>query len=62
MAFGASEVHFAQLASQVPVMPLAKLPVTPTDFPFLRQIRGHDDQRLEEYATALQTGAAWPQD
>jgi hypothetical protein len=62
MAFGASEVHFAQLASQVPVMPLAKLTVTPTDFPFLRQIRGHDDQRLEEYATALQTGAAWPQD
>jgi hypothetical protein len=62
MAFGANEVHFAQLASQAPVMPLAKLTVTPADFPFLRQIRGHDDQRLQEYATALQTGAAWPQD
>jgi hypothetical protein len=24
------------------------------------QIRGHDDQRLQEYATALQTGAPWP--
>jgi hypothetical protein len=28
----------------------------------LMQIRGHDDQRLQEYATALQTGAPWPAD
>jgi hypothetical protein len=41
---------------------LAKLMVTPEDFPFLTQIRGHDDQRLQEYATALQTGAPWPKD
>lgn len=60
MAFGSSKVHIAQLASFVPVQPLAKLTVTPADFPFLRQIRGHDDQRLQEYATALQTGAPWP--
>jgi hypothetical protein len=26
----------------------------------LMQIRGHDDERLQEYATALQTGAPWP--
>lgn len=62
MTFGPYQVHFAQLASFVPVQPLAKLTVTPTDFPFLSQIRGHDDERLQEYATALQTGAPWPGD
>ena len=62
MAFGSYQVHIAQLASFVPVQPVAKLTVTPADFPFLMQIRGHDDQRLQEYATALQTGAPWPKD
>jgi len=62
IAFGPNEVHIAQLASPVPVEPLAKLTITPEDFPFLKQIRGHDDERLQEYATALQTGAPWPQD
>src|SRR6187401_109008 len=57
IAFGSNQVHFAQLASFERVQPLAKLTVAPTDFPFLTQIRGHDDQRLQEYATALQTGA-----
>lgn len=60
--FGSNQVHIAQLASPEPVRPLAKLMVTPDDFPFLMQIRGHDDQRLQEYATALQTGAPWPQE
>ena len=62
MAFGSYQVHIAQLASFEPVQPLAKLTVTPEDFPFLSQIRGHDDERLQEYATALQTGAPWPKD
>jgi hypothetical protein len=62
MEFGAYQVHIAQLASLEPVRPLAKLTVTPADFPFLMQIRGHDDQRLQEYANALQTGAPWPSD
>jgi hypothetical protein len=62
LPFGSHEVHIAQLASTVPVRPLAKLTVTPADFPFLMQIRGHDDDRLQEYATALQTGAPWPKD
>ena len=62
MPFGTSEVHIAQLASFSPVQPLAKLTVTPTDFPFLAHIRGHDDQRLAEYAKALQNGAPWPED
>lgn len=58
--FGPNQIHIAQLASFVHVQPLAKLTITPEDFPFLLQIRGHDDERLQEYATALQTGAAWP--
>lgn len=62
MAFGPYQVHIAQLASLEPVRPLAKLTVTPADFPFLRHIRGHDDGRMAEYATALQTGAPWPED
>lgn len=60
MEADSNRVHIAQLASLEPVQPLAKLTVLPTDFPFLAQIRGHDDQRLQEYATALQTGAPWP--
>jgi hypothetical protein len=62
MPFGSSKVQIAQLASFEPVQPLAKLTVNPEDFPFLTQIRGHDDERLQEYATALQTGAPWPKD
>ncbi len=62
MAFGSYQVHFAQLASFEPVQPLAKLTIAPEDFPFLAQVRGHEDERLQEYATALQTGAPWPGD
>lgn len=62
MTYGSTHAHIAQLASFVPVQPLAKLTVTPADFPFLAYIRGHDDRRLQEYATALQTGAPWPED
>jgi hypothetical protein len=59
-AFGSHQVHVAQLASFLEVQPLAKLEVGPEDFPFLGQIRGHDDNRLQEYAHALQNGAPWP--
>lgn len=59
--FGSSEVRVAQLASRAPVQPLAKLTVRPSDFPFLEHIRGHDDQRLQEYANAMQTGGPWPE-
>jgi hypothetical protein len=62
LAFGPYQVHIAQLASSEPVQPVAKLTVSPADFPFLMQVRGHDDERLQEYATALQTGAPWPGD
>ncbi len=61
MQLGEVEVHIAQLASLEEVKPLARLPVTPDDFPFLADIRGHDDARLEESACALETGAPLPE-
>ena len=50
-----------QLASPVPVAPFARLRVSPGDFPFLAQIRGHEDERLAEYARAVMTAAPWPE-
>jgi hypothetical protein len=61
-AFEDLQIQIAQLASPVAVRPLAKVPVTPHDFPFLAHIRGHDDQRLAEYAAAMQSGSPWPDD
>jgi hypothetical protein len=49
-----------QLASPVAVIPFARLRVAPEDFPFLAAIRGHDDDRLAEYAQAVMTAAPWP--
>lgn len=49
-----------QLASPVAVTPFARLEVTPSEFPFLAQIRGHDDDRLAEYAEAVMGAAPWP--
>ena len=49
-----------QLASPVAVTPFARLRVTPNDFPFLAQIRGHEDERLAEYARAVMAAAPWP--
>ena len=60
MRFGEFEVRIPQLASSVAVRPLARVAVDPSDFPFLSDIRGHDDDRLAEYAHALETGAPWP--
>jgi hypothetical protein len=50
-----------QVASLVPVRPFAHLEVIPDDFPFLQEIRGLDDARLQEYGQAMQTGAPWPE-
>jgi hypothetical protein len=58
--FGPLLVHTAQLASLEPVRPLAKLAITPDDFPFLAQMLAHDDHRLAVYAEAMQQGAPWP--
>lgn len=58
--FGEASVYTAQLASLEPVEPCARLEISPEDFPFLEQMRAHDDDRLEEYATALNGGLPWP--
>jgi hypothetical protein len=60
--FGEFEACVPQLASFEPVTPIARLAVSPTDFPFLDQVRAHDGARLAEYARALQSGAPWPPD
>ena len=52
--------RIAQLASPVAVTPFARLQIAPDDFPFLAQIRGHDDDRLAEYARAVMAAAPWP--
>lgn len=58
--YGGHTARVPQLASPVPVAPFARLRVSPDDFPFLGQIRGHEDERLAEYAQAVMTAAPWP--
>jgi hypothetical protein len=60
MRQGEIEAQALQLASLEPVVPLARLMVGPEDFPFLAQIRGHDDERLADYAHAMETLGPWP--
>ncbi|MEM8859907.1 MAG: hypothetical protein AAGD96_16385 [Chloroflexota bacterium] len=61
MQFGEYTVRVKQQVSLVPVEPIAQIEIEPADFPFLSKIREHDDSRMEEYATAMQTGADWPE-
>ncbi|WP_020576920.1 hypothetical protein [Actinopolymorpha alba] len=56
------EIHSPQLANAAPVRPTAKLSVRPEDFPFLRQIRGHDDAALHARAAADPDGFPWHDD
>ena len=58
--YGGQVARVPQLASPAPVRPLARMQVSPGDFPFLAQIRGHDDERLSEYAQAVMAAAPWP--
>jgi hypothetical protein len=52
--------HVPQLASPSAVTPIACLRVAPTSFPFLGRIRGHDDERLGDYARAVMAAEPWP--
>lgn len=52
-------VESAQWASLVAVKPLAKLTVTPEDFPFLDQMRGHDLAVIQKRAAENPTGFPW---
>ena len=59
--YGDQSARVPQLASPVAVRPFARLTITPEDFPFLAHIRGHDDERLAEYAQAVMSAAPWPE-
>jgi hypothetical protein len=58
-AFRGMEVELAQWASAVPVKPLARLQVTPEDFPFLAQMVPHDPSTVQERARANPGGFPW---
>jgi hypothetical protein len=53
------QVEVQQWASLVPVRPLAKLAITPADFPFLAQVRGHDFAVVAERARQNPDGFPW---
>jgi ferredoxin len=59
LAAGDVQIQVAQAASPVPVKPVAKLTVGPGDFPFLEQIRGHDDALLQARVAADPHGFPW---
>jgi hypothetical protein len=56
------KIDIPQLRSEKSVKPLAKLMVNAEDFPFLNNIRGHDDRHFKEYAMAMQTGKPLPEE
>jgi hypothetical protein len=55
------DARVPQLGSPVAVRPFARLRVAPSDFPLLAHVRGHDDERLAEYAQAVMAAAPWPE-
>lgn len=56
---GGQRARVPQWASLVAVTPLARIAVAPEDFPFLEQIRGHDDAFILERAKADPDGFPW---
>jgi hypothetical protein len=48
-----------QWASHVPVRPMARLTVTPGDFPFLEQVRSHDQQVVSDRAAQNPDNFPW---
>lgn len=57
--FGGAEILIPQWVSSVAVKPLARLDITPADFPFLAEIRGHDDERLTHNIKTNPAGFPW---
>jgi hypothetical protein len=58
--YAGHQARVPQLASPVAVTPLARLRIAPRSFPFLERIRGHDDERLADYARAVMAAEPWP--
>jgi hypothetical protein len=56
------EIESTQVASRSVVRPLAKLSVTPSDFPFLDRVRRHDPLTLKRRAAANPNGFPWLED
>lgn len=59
---GGRRVQILQSASPAPVRPIAALAVSPSDFPFLDQLRGHNDVELDARVAADPTGFPWLDD
>jgi hypothetical protein len=59
MEMNGHTVHVEQWASVRPVEPLARIAVRPDDFPFLNQIRGHDDETVWASARVDPGGFPW---
>ena len=57
-----ADVYIQQWACTISVRPLAWLSVTPEDFPFLKQIRGHDDDIQQQRAERNPDGFPWLDD
>jgi hypothetical protein len=57
--FGGIEISVPQWAGHHPARPLARLRVTPQDFPFLEHVRWHEPQILHERMQANPLGFPW---
>jgi hypothetical protein len=58
-SFGDYLVHSNHWANSRPVKPFAKVRVRPTDFPFLSEIRGQDDEVLTRRVAENPDGFPW---
>lgn len=56
---GGHDIWLPQWASLEPVRPIARIEVGPEDFPFLAQLRGHDDETIFAKARANPDGFPW---
>jgi len=56
-----AKVVYSQFACASPVRPVAWLPVTPGDFPFLERIHGHDDALLARLMQEQPGNFPWPE-
>lgn len=59
LTVGGQRAHVPQWASLVAVKPLARIAIAPEDFPFLDDIRGHDDAFILERAKFDPDGFPW---
>ena len=57
--YGGYEIEVPQWASRQPAAALARLAVAPGDFPFLAQVRGHDDDVQQERIRRDPEGFPW---